>query len=380
MRLPDLRPSFPLTLSPMPPDSARPFSLDQASILLTGGTGSFGKAFVQTVLERHPTIKRLVIFSRDELKQFEMAQQFPTSTHRAIRYFIGDVRDEARLRRALEGIDVVVHAAALKQVPTAEYNPFECIKTNVLGAQNLIEACLDGGVRRVVALSTDKAAAPINLYGATKLCSDKLFVAANNIRGWRDLRFSVVRYGNVLGSRGSVIPFFLERRRTGVLPITDPAMTRFNISLREGVEMVLWSLQHAWGGEILVPKIPSYRIVDVAEAIGPECARPIVGARPGEKLHEEMITASDSHHTVDFGPYYAILPSGGDYTREEYCARAGATPVPEGFCYNSATNDQFLSVAELRRMIAEHAAATGLPLPAAARPEAPNYREWQTVA
>jgi UDP-N-acetylglucosamine 4,6-dehydratase/5-epimerase len=268
--------------------------LNDTSILITGGTGSFGKAFVRTVLQNFPNIRRLVIYSRDELKQFEMSQEFLEAKHPGLRYFIGDIRDESRLRRALEGIDVVVHAAALKQVPAAEYNPFECIKTNVLGAQNLIEACLDADVKRVVALSTDKAAAPINLYGATKLCSDKLFVAANNIRGKRDIRFSVVRYGNVMGSRGSVIPFFLDRRESGVLPITDPNMTRFNISLQEGVDMVLWSIEHAWGGEVLVPKIPSYRITDVATAVAPECKQEIVGIRPGEKIHEEMITASDS--------------------------------------------------------------------------------------
>jgi UDP-N-acetylglucosamine 4,6-dehydratase (inverting) len=335
--------------------SSKPeFTLDNASILLTGGTGSFGKAFVKTVLNRYPRIKRLVIYSRDELKQFEMAQRFSPSEHKALRYFIGDVRDEKRLSRALEGIDTVVHAAALKQVPTAEYNPFECIKTNVLGAQNVIDACIDNAVRRVVALSTDKAAAPTNLYGATKLCSDKLFIAANNIAGARDIRFSVVRYGNVMGSRGSVIPFFIEKRKTGVLPITDPAMTRFNISLQEGVEMVLWSLEKAWGGEILVPKIPSYRIADVAQAIGPDCEHRIVGVRPGEKIHEEMITESDSYNTVDFGEYYAILPSGGKYTLESYCQQAGARRVPVGFCYNSGTNDRFLSVEDLHELIRAH--------------------------
>lgn len=275
--------------------------LNQASILITGGTGSFGKAFVKRVLQQYPHIKRLVVFSRDELKQFEMGQLFSEAEYPQIRYFIGDIRDEARLRRALEGIDIVVHAAALKQVPAAEYNPFECIKTNILGAQNLIEACLDSGVQNVVALSTDKAAAPINLYGATKLCSDKLFVAANNIKGSRDIRFSVVRYGNVMGSRGSVIPFFLDKRKTGVLPITDVEMTRFNISLDEGVDMVLWALENALGGEVLVPKIPSYRITDVAQAIDPEAEHPVIGIRPGEKVHEEMITESDSFNTVDLG-------------------------------------------------------------------------------
>lgn len=325
--------------------------LNNKSILITGGTGSFGKAFVQTVLSRYPDIKRLVIFSRDELKQFDMSQQFPEGCYSGLRYFIGDVRDPDRLRRAFEGIDIVVHAAALKQVPAAEYNPFECIKTNVLGAQNVIEACLDAGVQRVVALSTDKAAAPINLYGATKLCSDKLFVAANNIKGNRDIRFSVVRYGNVMGSRGSVIPFFLKKRASGSLPITDTSMTRFNISLQEGVDMVLWSLENAWGGEVLVPKIPSYRITDVAKAIGPDCSYPVVGVRPGEKIHEEMITASDSFNTVDIGEYYAILPVGASFGMEEYCAKMGGKPVPEGFFYNSGTNPHFLSVEQLRDLI-----------------------------
>jgi UDP-N-acetylglucosamine 4,6-dehydratase len=326
------------------------------SILITGGTGSFGKAFVRAVLERHPDVSRVVVFSRDELKQFEMAADFPQSRYPMLRYFIGDVRDEGRLRRALEGVDVVVHAAALKQVPAAEYNPFECIKTNVLGAQNLIEACLDSRVERVVALSTDKAAAPINLYGATKLCSDKLFVAANNIRGNRALRFSVVRYGNVMGSRGSVIPFFMGRRSSGVLPITHPDMTRFNISLQDGVEMVLWSLEDALGGEVLVPKIPSYRIVDVATAIGPECRQEIVGIRPGEKIHEEMITASDSFNTVDLGKYFAILPVSADYSVDDYCRRQGGKPIPPGFAYNSGTNPDFLSVGALRELIAAHVA------------------------
>lgn len=330
--------------------------LSDKSILVTGGTGSFGRAFVRTVLALHPDIRRLVIYSRDELKQFEMQQEFPDSKYRGLRYFLGDIRDEARLRRALEGIDVVVHAAALKQVPAAEYNPFECIKTNVLGAQNLIEACLSNGVRKVVALSTDKAAAPVNLYGATKLCSDKLFIAANNIKGNRDIAFSVVRYGNVMGSRGSVIPFFLERRKTGVLPITDARMTRFNISLQEGVNMVLWTIENAWGGEILVPKIPSYRITDVATAVAPECRQEIVGIRPGEKIHEEMITASDSFNTVDMGAYYAILPVGGQYRLEDYCEARNAKPVPVGFAYDSGTNPHFLTVEELRELIKGDAA------------------------
>jgi UDP-N-acetylglucosamine 4,6-dehydratase (inverting) len=352
MRAPrHLNPCFRYRLFPDGPLLEERYMLDNKSILITGGTGSFGKAFVRTVLERWPGVKRLVIFSRDELKQYEMSQTFSERTHAGLRYFIGDVRDQSRLRRALEGIDIVVHAAALKQVPTAEYNPFECIKTNVLGAQNVIEACLDSGVSRVVALSTDKAAAPINLYGATKLCSDKLFVAANNIKGTRDARFSVVRYGNVMGSRGSVIPFFLSQRASGVLPITDPQMTRFNISLQEGVEMVLWSIAHAEGAEILVPKIPSYRITDLATAIGPACRQQVVGLRPGEKIHEEMITESDSLNTVDLGAYYAILPSGGEYGIEGYVARHGCKRVAPGFSYNSGTNPHFLSVEELRSMI-----------------------------
>jgi UDP-N-acetylglucosamine 4,6-dehydratase (inverting) len=328
--------------------------LSGKSILVTGGTGSFGKAFVGTVLRRYPQVRRLVVYSRDELKQYEMAQVHSPSEYAGLRYFIGDIRDEARLRRALQGIDIVVHAAALKQVPAAEYNPFECIKTNVLGAQNLIEACLDTGVENVVALSTDKAAAPINLYGATKLCSDKLFVAANNIRGSRPIRFSVVRYGNVMGSRGSVIPFFLQQRKSGVLPITDPAMTRFNISLQEGVDMVLWSIEHSLGGEILVPKIPSYRIGDVATAVDATCRQEVIGMRPGEKVHEEMITSSDSFNTVDLGPYYAILPSGGSYTMAQYCEKMGGRPVAPGFSYNSGTNPHFLTIDELKALIARH--------------------------
>jgi UDP-N-acetylglucosamine 4,6-dehydratase (inverting) len=277
-------------------------------ILITGGTGSFGKAFIAEILDRYPEIQRLVIYSRDELKQWELQQHYPECYYPQLRFFLGDVRNQERLKRALEGIDTVVHAAALKQVPAAEYNPIEFIKTNVLGAENVVQACLDTQVKRVVALSTDKAAAPINLYGATKLCSDKLFIAANNIRGKRDLTFSVVRYGNVMGSRGSVIPFFLEKAKTGILPITDPEMTRFNISLRDGVAMVIWALENALGGELFVPKISSYRIKDVAEAIGPGCEKLITGIRPGEKIHEEMITASKSGRLLrDFAQRWAAL-------------------------------------------------------------------------
>lgn len=322
---------------------------EKSSILVTGGTGSFGKKFVELILKRFPNIHRLVVYSRDELKQFEMAQQFPPEKYLGLRYFIGDIRDVGRLTRACEGIDIVVHAAALKQVPAAEYNPIEFIRTNVLGSENVIEAALNTGVKRVVTLSTDKAAAPINLYGATKLCADKLFVAANNIKGARDLRFSVVRYGNVMGSRGSVIPFFLQKRHEGFLPITDPQMTRFNITLEEGVKMVIWAIENAHGGEIFVPKIPSYRITDVATAIAPDCEQRVVGIRAGEKVHEEMITTSDSFSTIDCGEYYAILPVQGGCL-DLYCA-SGATRVEAGFSYNSGQNNHFLTVDELRVLI-----------------------------
>jgi len=322
------------------------------SLLVTGGTGSFGRAFIRHLLRAQPSIRRIVVFSRDELKQFEM-QQEPDFQSPRLRFFIGDIRERDRLRRALEGVDTVVHAAALKQVPAAEQNPMEVIKTNVLGAQNLIEAALDTDVRRVVALSTDKAAAPINLYGATKLCSDKLFTAANQMRGSRDLRLSVVRYGNVMGSRGSVIPFFMKAREAGVLPITHPEMTRFNITLEEGVALVVGALESMWGGEIFVPKIPSYRILDVAEAIAPSAEKKIVGVRPGEKIHEEMITEADALHTFDLGDRYAILPSLASYTHEEYAAAFKAARAPEGFNYRSDQNEVFLSVEELRALIRE---------------------------
>jgi UDP-N-acetylglucosamine 4,6-dehydratase (inverting) len=320
------------------------------AVLITGGTGSFGKAFVKRVLA-DDEIKKLVVFSRDELKQFEMAELINSPK---LRYFLGDVRDYQRLLQATDGVDVIIHAAAMKQIPAAEYNPFEFIKTNIMGAQNVIEACLDQGVRRVVALSTDKAAAPINLYGATKLCSDKLFIAANNFKGERDLRFSVVRYGNVMGSRGSVIPFFLNKAKSGVLPITDNGMTRFNIPLDEGVEMVCWALEHALGGEILVPKIPSYRISDVAEAIGPNCKKEIIGIRPGEKLHEEMITSSDSPNTLDLGQYFAILGSGTVAQRQKYMAKLKAQQVGHDFSYDSSNNPEYLSVAQIRELIKLH--------------------------
>lgn len=332
--------------------------LRNKSILITGGTGSFGKKFVDMVYQRYPDLKRLVVYSRDELKQFEMSQYYPRDRYKSIRFFIGDVRDGERLKRACEGVDIIIHAAALKQVPAAEYNPMECIKTNVFGAENVINAALDNGVQRVVALSTDKAAAPINLYGATKLCSDKLFVAANNMKGSRDLRFSVVRYGNVIGSRGSVVPFFLEKRKDGVLPITHPDMTRFNISLEEGVEMVLYALEHAWGGEIFVPKIPSYRITDVAEAIGPNCEQRIVGIRPGEKLHEEMITETDALNTIETDRYYVITPSTPTWSVDDYIQAFGGRQVEMNFKYNSGTNTEWLNVEQLREQIRQHVDAS----------------------
>jgi UDP-N-acetylglucosamine 4,6-dehydratase (inverting) len=328
--------------------------LDGASILVTGATGSFGHRFISTVLERYAP-RRVIVFSRDELKQFDMQQREPFHGRRDVmRWFLGDVRDADRLRKAMEDVDVVVHAAALKQVPAAEYNPFEAVKTNVLGAQNVIDAALETGVQRVVALSTDKAAAPINLYGATKLVSDKLFVAANNHRGKRDIRFSVVRYGNVMGSRGSVIPFFLGRRSSGVLPVTDERMTRFSISLQDGVDLVLAALAKAWGGEVFVPKIPSYRILDVAQAIAPEARIEVVGIRPGEKLHEEMITATDALGTVEFDRYFVILPSTELWDVDAFRLRSDVTPgrrCEDGFSYNSGTNAHFLTVEQLREQI-----------------------------
>lgn len=332
--------------------------LNGKALLVTGGTGSFGKKFIQTVIERYPEVKRVVVYSRDELKQFEMAQTFSTQKYPFMRYFIGDIRDEDRFKRACEGIDVIVHAAALKQVPTAEYNPMECIKTNVNGAYNVIQAALSCGIKKVVALSTDKAAAPINLYGATKLCSDKLFIAANNMKGRRDLSFSVVRYGNVMGSRGSVIPFFMKKQNEGMLPITDTRMTRFNISLIEGVEMVINAIQNAWGGEIFVPKIPSYRITDVATAIAPNAEQKVVGIRPGEKIHEEMITDADSYTTVDLGQYYAILPQVPIWDKAEYMVHFKAKDVEPGFKYNSGTNTEWLTVEDIRDLIKEHVDAS----------------------
>jgi len=325
------------------------------AVLITGGTGSLGKALTKHLLTQHPDIGRLVIFSRDEQKQFEMEQEFPVKKYPQLRYFIGDVRDYERLERAFSGIDYVIHAAAMKHVHIAEYNPDECVKTNVGGAENVIKAALKTNVAHVVALSTDKACAPINLYGATKLTSDKLFVAANNIKGKRDIKFSVVRYGNVMGSNGSVIPFFLKRKEIdNVLPITVESMTRFNISLQGGVDMVMHALQTAWGGEIFVPKIPSYRILDVAEAIGPNCEKKVIGIRPGEKIHEEMISASDSFFTYDLGKYYVIIPQSTIWNLNEFVLKFNAIKVKEGFSYNSLDNEKMENVESLRELIREH--------------------------
>jgi len=334
-------------------------SLNNKSILITGGTGSFGKMFTKLILKKHPNVKRLVILSRDEQKHFQMAQEFPENENPQIRYFIGDVRDANRLETAFEDIDVVIHAAAMKHVHLAEYNPMECVKTNINGAENVINAALKKGVKNVVALSTDKAAAPINLYGATKLASDKLFIAANNMKGKRDIKFSVVRYGNVMGSNGSVMPFFLNKKKTGAdfLPITDDKMTRFNISLEDGCEMVFYAIENAWGGEMFIPKIPSYRISDVATAIAPEMQQKIVGIRPGEKLHEEMITSSDSYNTIDLGIYYAILPQKSPYSRfskEEYKKAFNGLDVPDGFSYDSGTNTKWETVESLRELVVNH--------------------------
>jgi UDP-N-acetylglucosamine 4,6-dehydratase len=324
------------------------------SLLITGGTGSLGKALTTHILANHSEIRRVIIYSRDEQKQFQMAQEFPLEKFPQMRFFIGDVRDKERLTRAFKGVDYVIHAAAMKHVHLAEYNPEECIKTNIGGAQNVVDASLSTNIERVVALSTDKACAPINLYGATKLTSDKLFIAANNIKGDNPIQFSVVRYGNVMGSNGSVIPFFINKKKEGKLPITDPNMTRFNISLQGGVDMVMHALKHAWGGELYVPKIPSYRIMDVAEAIGPECEKPIVGIRPGEKVHEEMITTSDSFYTYNLGKYYTILPATHKWNLDEFIVEFNAKKVPHGFSYNSGENEEWETVDSLRNLIIEH--------------------------
>jgi UDP-N-acetylglucosamine 4,6-dehydratase len=320
------------------------------SVLVTGGTGSFGKAFTRRLLaEADP--RRLIIFSRDELKQSEMRQEFPPDAHPNIRFFIGDIRDKDRLYRALQGVDVVVHAAALKQVDTAEYNPFEAVRTNILGSQNVIDAAIDCGVRKVLALSTDKAANPINLYGATKLAADKLFTAANNYAGAADTRFSVVRYGNVLGSRGSVVPLFTKLRETGTIPITDPRMTRFWITIDQAVTFVFERLAAMRGGEVFVPKIPSMKLADMARAICPECEQKVVGVRPGEKMHEVMVPADEAGQTVDMGDHYVILPAFHHWASAEYMANHGGEPVPEGFVYSSEINDHWLGADEFLELV-----------------------------
>ena len=320
------------------------------SYLITGGTGSFGKAFVKKLISSGKKISRLVIFSRDELKQFEMAQMFPVKKYPFIRFFLGDIRDSNRVISATESIETIIHAAALKQVPTTEYNPFEAIKTNIIGANNLIEAALKNGVKNVIALSTDKACSPINLYGATKLCSDKLFISANNIKGSRNIKFSVVRYGNVFGSRGSVVPFFLKRN-TNSLPITDKDMTRFNISLEYATDIVILSLKNLSGGELLVPKLSSYRIMDLAKAINSNCKFKIVGIRPGEKIHEEMISTSDSQNTLELKNFYIILPKLDERTFLKYKKKYRAKKVRRGFTYNSNTNNKFLSINEIKKLV-----------------------------
>jgi len=317
------------------------------SILVTGGTGSFGKQFVETTL-KHYSPARVIVFSRDELKQFEMSRE-PRFQDPRIRFFIGDVRDKERLLRAFDGVDIVVHAAALKQVPACEYNPFEAIKTNVLGAQNIIDAAIERGVQKVVALSTDKACNPANLYGATKLCSDKLFVAGNAYVGEKDTAFSVVRYGNVVGSRGSVIPLFVKLRETGRLPITHPEMTRFWITLDQGVQFVMDSLERMQGGELFVPKIPSMKMTDLARAVGPDCEQDIIGIRPGEKLHEVMISEDDARSTLEFENHYVIQPEFGWWSRNKL---EGGTPCAENFRYSSEINPHWLTVDELKSIIA----------------------------
>ena len=322
--------------------------LNDKSILITGGTGSFGKKATEIILKKYEP-RRLIIFSRDELKQFEMAKTYPDSKYDCMRYFIGDVRDKERLYRAFQGVNYVIHAAALKQVPAAEYNPFEAVKTNIVGAQNVINVAIDQGVKKVIALSTDKAANPINLYGATKLCADKLFIAGNAYVGRDHTTFGVVRYGNVVGSRGSVIPFFMEHKKNGYLPVTDPRMTRFWITLEQGVEFVLWGLEHMCGGELFVPKIPSMNIMDLAKSIAPECETEIVGIRPGEKLHELMITRDDSRQTLEFDNFYVIQPNFKFWDRR--CSWNGGNSVSEEFEYSSESNPWRLSIEEMRALI-----------------------------
>lgn len=328
--------------------------MENKSILITGGTGSLGRSLARHIIKNFPSVRKVIIFSRDEQKQYRMSQEYPSEEFPQIKFIIGDVRDQDRLLMAFNDVDYVIHTAAMKHIPIAEYNPDECIKTNVGGARHVIKAAVETNVERVVALSTDKACAPVNLYGATKLTSDKLFIAANNIGRGNSARFSVVRYGNVLGSTGSVIPFFLKKRKEGVLPITDPNMTRFTITIEEGVELVMHALLHGMGGELFIPKISSFKITDLAEAICPECEKNIIGIRPGEKIHEQLITPSDSFYTYDLGKYYAILPQKPTFDLDSFIRKYDASKVEEGFHYSSRTNPDFETVESLRRLIQTH--------------------------
>jgi len=325
--------------------------LNNKTILITGGTGSFGQKFVKTILKKYKKVKKIIVFSRDELKQHDMSQEINDKKYKSIRYFIGDIRDKERLYKAFKDVDIVVHAAALKQVPTSEYNPFETIKTNILGTQNVIDACIDNNVKQLVSLSTDKASSPINLYGATKLCADKIVVGSQNTKGNIQYKACVVRYGNVLGSRGSVLPVFKEQKKNGLLKITSKEMTRFNILLEDGIDLVLWSLKNSKGGEIFVPKIPSYKITDLAKAIAPNCKIKYVGIRAGEKIHEEMISVSEGYNTIDLGKYYSIIPSFSDYSIDQYVKKFGGKKVKNKFSYNSLDNDNYLNVQQIRKLI-----------------------------
>jgi len=325
--------------------------LNNKSILITGGTGSFGSKFVSEALKKYKNIKRLIIFSRDELKQSEMEKIFFKKKYKCIRYFLGDVRDEARVDLATRNVDIIIHTAALKQVPATEYNPFECIKTNVLGAQNVINCAIKNKVSKVVALSTDKAVSPINLYGASKLCADKLFTSAQNFSGSKKTIFSVVRYGNVMNSRGSVIPLFIKQSKENLLTITNKEMTRFNITLKDSVDLVFWALKNTLGGEIFVPKIPSYRVLDLARAIAPNAKIKFIGIRPGEKIHEELITANESINSLDLGNYYVILPTISEISLNQYLKKKGGKKLSKDFSYNSGTSKNFLDVSEIKKFI-----------------------------
>ncbi|MFK5892034.1 MAG: UDP-N-acetylglucosamine 4,6-dehydratase (inverting) [Pseudomonadota bacterium] len=325
--------------------------LNNKSILITGGTGSFGRAFVKYLFDKYPNIKRIVIYSRDEQKQYEMAHEFSPKNH-PIKYVLGDVRDLDQLIKATKGIDVLIHSAAMKHVPAAEQNPMECVKTNILGSQNVIDAAIANNIKKAVALSTDKSTAPINVYGASKLLLEKLFVYADAEKGDQDIRFSVVRYGNIFGSKGSVVPFFLKKKNEGFLPITDPKMTRFSITIQESIDLVMFALEKGWGGEIIVPIAASYRITDVAQAIAPDCEQSIIGIRNGEKLDEIMITSHESYHTVKRDNYYIVCPLEGNWNRNEYCKQTSAIKVNDGYEYNSGSNEEWLSIDQIKKLMA----------------------------